>query len=54
MLQSVGHKQSDMTEQLNNKNNTVFQDDCITNWSFPGGSVVKHLPAQCRRHEFDP
>ena len=21
---------------------------------FPGGSVVKNLPAQCRRHRFDP
>ena len=21
---------------------------------FPGGSIVKNLPAQCRRHRFDP
>ena len=23
-------------------------------WDFPGGAVVKNLPAQCRGHRFDP
>ena len=53
-LQSTGLQESDMTYPLNN-NIYSFINICIyINWSFPGGSVLKNLPGQCRRHRFDP
>ena len=41
MWQSTGGKKSDITEGLNN-NNMSFTIDTM---GFPGGSVVKNLPA---------
>ena len=46
MLQAMGCKELDTTEQLNNNNikiNITIKKRTI--WEFPGGLLVKNLPA---------
>ena len=44
-LQSMGHKESDTTEQFHS---------LILTQGFPGGASGKEAAGQCRRHKFDP